>query len=113
MGVAFVTTPTNGNLNLWRVHLCLCSLSACLCLCYNVLVFRDMMLKYFDLQRYTAQHREQLQAAVSRVVDSGWYLLGNEVKAFENAYSQYIGTAHCVACGNGLDALSLIFKAYM
>ncbi len=113
MGVAFVTTLTNGNLNLWRVHLCLCLLSASLGLYNNVLVFRDMMLKYFDLQRYTAQHREQLQAAVSRVVNSGWYLLGNEVKAFENAYAQYIGTAHCVACGNGLDALSLIFKAYM
>ena len=71
------------------------------------------MLKYFDLQRYTAQHREQLQEAVRRVVDSGWYLLGNEVNAFEKAYAQYIGTAHCVACGNGLDALSLIFKAYI
>lgn len=71
------------------------------------------MLKYFDLQRYTAQHHEQLQEAVRRVVDSGWYLLGNEVNAFEKAYAQYIGTAHCVACGNGLDALSLIFKAYI
>ena len=71
------------------------------------------MLKYFDLQRYTAQHREQLQEAARRVVDSGWYLLGNEVNAFEKAYAQYIGTAHCVACGNGLDALSLIFKAYI
>ena len=71
------------------------------------------MLKYFDLQRYTTQHREQLQEAVRRVVDSGWYLLGNEVRAFEKAYAQYIGTRHCVACGNGLDALSLIFKAYM
>ena len=71
------------------------------------------MLKYFDLQRYTAQHHEQLQEAVRRVVDSGWYLLGNEVNAFERAYAQYIGTAHCVACGNGLDALSLIFKAYI
>lgn len=71
------------------------------------------MLKYFDLQQYTVQHREQLQEAVRRVVDSGWYLLGNEVNAFEKAYAQYIGTAHCVACGNGLDALSLIFKAYI
>ena len=71
------------------------------------------MLKYFDLQRYTAQHHEQLQEAVRRVVDSGWYLLGNEVNAFEKAFAQYIGTAHCVACGNGLDALSLIFKAYI
>ena len=71
------------------------------------------MLKYFDLQQYTAQHHEQLQEAVRRVVDSGWYLLGNEVNAFEKAYAQYIGTAHCVACGNGLDALSLIFKAYI
>lgn len=71
------------------------------------------MLKYFDLQRYTAQHRKQLQEAVRRVVNSGWYLLGNEVNAFEKAYAQYIDTAHCVACGNGLDALSLIFKAYI
>ena len=66
----------------------------------NVQVPFHVMLKYFDLQRYTALHREQLQQAVNRVVDSGWYLLGNEVKAFEKAYAQYIGTSHCVACGN-------------
>ncbi len=70
------------------------------------------MIKYLDLQRTTAAHGEEIQAAVRRVVESGWYLLGNEVRAFEEDYAKYIGTDHCVACGNGLDALTLILRAY-
>ena len=46
-------------------------------------------------------------------MDSGWYILGNEVKSFEKEYAGYIGTSHAVGCGNGLDALTLILKAYM
>lgn len=55
---------------------------------------------------------EEIEKAVSEVTRRGWYLLGEEVKAFEEAYARYIGTTHCVACGNGLDALRLILMAY-
>lgn len=57
-------------------------------------------------------HADEISAAVQRVVDSGWYLQGNENKAFTEEYAHYIGTRYCVGCGNGLDALTLILRAY-
>jgi len=57
-------------------------------------------------------HADEINAAVQRVVDSGWYLQGNENKAFAEEYARYIGTRYCVGCGNGLDALTLILRAY-
>lgn len=57
-------------------------------------------------------HTDEISAAVQRVVNSGWYLQGNENKAFAEEYARYIGTRHCVGCGNGLDALTLILRAY-
>lgn len=57
-------------------------------------------------------HTDEISAAVQRVVDSGWYLQGNENKAFAEEYAHYIGTRYCVGCGNGLDALTLILRAY-
>ena len=71
------------------------------------------MIKFLDLQKVTASHAEEIHQAIARVVDSGWYLLGNEVKNFEENYARYIGTAHCVGVGNGLDALTLIYRAYI
>ena len=71
------------------------------------------MIKFLDLQKVTASHAEEIHQAVTRVVDSGWYLLGNEVKNFEENYARYIGTSQCVGVGNGLDALTLIFRAYI
>lgn len=71
------------------------------------------MIKFLDLQEINASFEPELSAAVKRVVDSGWYLLGNEVKAFEEEYSAYIGTRHCIGVANGLDALRLILKAYI
>lgn len=71
------------------------------------------MIKFLDLKKVTASHAEEIHEAVARVVDSGWYLLGNEVKNFEENYARYIGTAHCVGVGNGLDALTLIYRAYI
>ena len=47
------------------------------------------------------------------VMASGWFLKGEATRLFETDYAQYIGTRHCVACGNGLDALTLIFRAYL
>ena len=70
------------------------------------------MVNFFDLQQITSKYADELHEAVSRVVDSGLYLLGNENKRFENNYADYIGTKYAVGCGNGLDALILIFRAY-
>ena len=67
---------------------------------------------YLSLQAVTAMHGEEIQEAVARVVDSGWYLQGEANARFEREYADYIGTQHCVGCGNGLDALTLIFRAY-
>lgn len=70
------------------------------------------MIKFLDLKAVTAMHADEISAAVQRVVNSGWYLQGNENKAFAEEYARYIGTRYCVGCGNGLDALTLILRAY-
>ena len=70
------------------------------------------MIKYLDLQQLTMLHGDEIHQAVRRVVDSGWFLTGQENKRFEEAYARYTGTSYCVGCGNGLDALTLIFQAY-
>ena len=70
------------------------------------------MIKFLDLKAVTAMHADEISAAVQRVVNSGWNLQGNENKAFAEEYARYIGTRHCVGCGNGLDALTLILRAY-
>lgn len=70
------------------------------------------MIKYLDLKSVTAQYGSEISEAVQRVVESGWYLQGVENKAFCEEFANFIGTAHCVGCGNGLDALTLILRAY-
>lgn len=71
------------------------------------------MVKFLDLQKINGQYADEIKQATSRVIDSGWYLLGNEVKKFETNYAKYIGTKHCIGVANGLDALRLILKAYL
>lgn len=71
------------------------------------------MIKFLDLQKVTAKYADEIHQAISQVVDSGWYLQGNSVKQFEHDYAQYIGTKHCIGVGNGLDALTLIYRAYI
>ena len=71
------------------------------------------MIKFLDLKRVNDAHGEEIDKAVSRVLDSGWYLQGAENKAFEEEYAAYIGTKYAVGCGNGLDALRLILGAYI
>lgn len=71
------------------------------------------MIKFLDLKAINNSFEPELSEAVNRVLDSGWYLLGNEVKSFEQEYSDYIGCRNCIGVGNGLDALRLIFKAYI
>ena len=70
------------------------------------------MIPYLPLKKVTASHLEEIEAAIAKVVESGWYLKGEATERFENDYAAYIGTQYCVGCGNGLDALSLIFRAY-
>ncbi|MBO6032331.1 MAG: DegT/DnrJ/EryC1/StrS family aminotransferase, partial [Prevotella sp.] len=71
------------------------------------------MIKYLDLKRINGQHDGEIREAVNKVLDSGWYLKGEATRQFEQAYAEYIGTRYCIGCGNGLDALKLIFRAYM
>jgi dTDP-4-amino-4,6-dideoxygalactose transaminase len=71
------------------------------------------MIKFLDIQRITESFEPELSQAVVKVVKGGWYLHGEEVKAFEKEYAEYIGTKHCIGVANGLDALRLIFKAYI
>ena len=68
---------------------------------------------YLSLKKINALHQQEIDEAVLRVLRGGWYLQGQENKAFEQHYASFIGTSHCVACANGLDALTLILRAYM
>lgn len=72
-----------------------------------------MNIPFLSLRDVTALHREEINEAVTRVVNSGWYLQGKENEQFEKHYSDYIGTKYCVGCANGLDALIWIFRAYI
>ncbi|HOO67408.1 MAG: DegT/DnrJ/EryC1/StrS family aminotransferase [Bacteroidales bacterium] len=71
------------------------------------------MIKFLDIQKITDSFEPNLTEAVQRVVRSGWYLLGEEVAAFEKEYASYIGAKHCIGVANGLDALRLIMKAWI
>lgn len=71
------------------------------------------MIKFLDLQKVTTKYSEEIHEAVSRVINSGWYLQGKENEKFESDYAQYIGTKYAVGCANGLDALVWIFRAYI
>ena len=71
-----------------------------------------MEISYLSLQRVTAQHQAELESAVKQVTESAWDLKGEATRRFENDYARFIGTQCCVGCGNGLDALTLIFRAY-
>ena len=70
-------------------------------------------MQFLDLKKITQQYADEIHEAVSRVTDSGWYLQGKENELFEQEYSSYIGTKYCVGCANGLDALTLIYRAYI
>mgnify|MGYP000123480679 CR=1 FL=1 len=70
------------------------------------------MIPFLDLKSINAQYREELINACTEVIDSGWYVQGSQYKAFEEEFAQYCGTKHCIGVANGLDALTLIFRAY-
>lgn len=71
------------------------------------------MIKFLDLQAITAKYQDEISEAVGRVVQSGWYLQGKANADFEADYARFIGSDYCVGCANGLDALILIFRAYL
>ena len=71
------------------------------------------MIKFLDLQKINAQYATELKQVAAEVIDSGWYLLGERVKQFESGLEAFQEGGNAVAVANGLDALRLIFKAYI
>lgn len=71
------------------------------------------MIKFLDLQKINAEYATELKKVAAEVIDSGWYLLGDRVKQFENSLESFQGGGKAIAVANGLDALRLIFKAYI
>lgn len=72
-----------------------------------------MQVPFLSLHDVTAMHGEEIREAARRVIDSGWYLQGEENERFEQHYAEYIGTKYCIGCANGLDALIWIWRAYI
>ncbi len=69
------------------------------------------MIEYESLAKSNAALMAELEAAARRVIRSGWYVLGEEVSAFEAEFARYVGIKHCVGVANGLDALTLSIEA--
>lgn len=70
------------------------------------------MIPFLDLKSINAQYEDELKAAASRVIDSGWYIMGQELKFFEQEFADYCGTKHALGVANGLDALILVLRAW-
>ena len=66
---------------------------------------------FVSFRAYENQYAQELKDCFNRVFDASWYILGNECQEFEADFARYVGTRHCVGCGNGLDALRLAFLA--
>ncbi|WP_434980530.1 DegT/DnrJ/EryC1/StrS family aminotransferase [Daejeonia sp. YH14] len=71
------------------------------------------MIPYLDLKKINQPYEEIIPAISQKILESGWYILGKEVENFEKNFAEYCGTKYAVGVGNGLDALILIFKAYI
>ena len=71
------------------------------------------MIRFLDLKNNNALYRKDLMKALTRVLDSGYYVLGSEVDSFESEFAQYCGVGHCVGVANGLDALTLVLRAWI
>jgi len=71
-----------------------------------------MNIPFLDLKRSNSRYQEEINKAVLRVSESGWYILGNECRTFENSFAEYCNAAYCIGVGNGLEAIRLIFLAY-
>ena len=100
-------------------------LISCILICYavyqlmqslikkEIIVINIMNIPFLSLKDVTALHGAEINEAVSRVVNGGWYLQGEENKKFEKDFSEFIGAKFTVGCANGLDALIWIFRAYI
>lgn len=71
------------------------------------------MIKFLDIQKITESFQPELTSAIQRVVNRGWFLLGEELSTFEKEYAEYIGSKNCIGVANGLDALRLILRSYI
>ncbi|WP_348798951.1 DegT/DnrJ/EryC1/StrS family aminotransferase [Flavobacterium adhaerens] len=71
------------------------------------------MIPFLDLKKINEPYEVEFQEKLKSILESGWYILGNEVQEFENNFAQYCNAKHCIGVGNGLDALVLIFKGYI
>jgi dTDP-4-amino-4,6-dideoxygalactose transaminase len=71
------------------------------------------MINFLDLHKINKPHEQAFHDRMQAVLDKGWFILGDEVKKFENAFAEYCGAKCCIGVGNGLDALTLILKAYI
>ncbi len=71
------------------------------------------MIHYLDLKRLNAPYQKEISSALTRVLESGWYLFGKEVESFRRLWADYIGTRFCIPCANGLDALRLVLRAWI
>lgn len=67
---------------------------------------------FLDLKSVNAVYRDELIEACAKIIDSGWYILGNEVTQFEEEFSKFCGTKHCIGVANGLDALTIVIRAW-
>lgn len=73
---------------------------------------KNQTIPFLDLKVLNAQYANEFEQTLDRVLNSGWYILGNEAKQFEQEFADYCGTKHCIGVANGLDALKLIIQAY-
>lgn len=71
------------------------------------------MIKFLDLQQLNQQYAAELKAAAARVIDNGWYILGEEVTAFEQEFAAFCQVPEAIGVGNGLDALTLVLLAWL
>lgn len=70
------------------------------------------MINFLDLKTINHQYQQELKNACARVIDSGWYIMGNELSQFETEFASYCGTKHAIGVANGLDALILVLRAW-
>ena len=70
------------------------------------------MISFLDLKNINAQYKTELVEACTRVIDSGWYIGGNELAEFEKNFADYCGTKFAIGVANGLDALILVLRAW-
>jgi len=70
------------------------------------------VIKFLDLKKINEQYRQEIDQAITQVIESGWYLLGKENDSFSTSFASYCGVGHVIGVANGLDALSLIINAH-